>query len=116
MTSEAKYSKVVGDLRGALARFKPGQKIYDEIVATREEVFAKYRPIFSPEHVPSLTREEFTSFLYFVTGLASIDKASAQRVTWKGCAGALPSSWARTNRYVRGSLKRSVWSAASGRL
>ena len=65
MTSEAKYSKLVGDLRGALARFKPGQKIYDAIVATREEVFAKYRPIFSPEHVPSLTREEFTSFLCF---------------------------------------------------
>jgi hypothetical protein len=65
VAGEAKYSKVPGDLRGALVRFKPGQKTYDEIVATREQVFAKYRPIFSPEHVPSLTKDEFTSFLYF---------------------------------------------------
>ncbi len=65
MTSEPKYSKVLGDLRGALAQFKPGQKVYDEIVATREQVFAKYRPLFSPGHVASVTREEFTSFLYF---------------------------------------------------
>lgn len=65
MASEARYSKALGDLRGVLARFKPGQKVYDEIVATREQVFAKYRPAFSPEHVPSLTKDEFTSFLYF---------------------------------------------------
>lgn len=65
MVSEAKYSNALGDLRGVLARFKPGQKTYDEIVSTREQVFAKYRPIFSPEHVPSLTKDQFTSFLYF---------------------------------------------------
>jgi hypothetical protein len=65
VASEAEYSKVLGELRSALVRFKPGQKVYDEIVATRDQVFAKYRPIFSPEHVPSLTKEEFTSFLYF---------------------------------------------------
>jgi len=64
MAGEAKYSKAVSELRGVFARFKPGQKTYDEIVGTRDQVFARYRPIFLPEHVPSLTKEEFTSFLY----------------------------------------------------
>ncbi len=65
MNAEGKYGTILGDLRGVLARFKPGQKAYDEIVATREQVFARYRPIFSPEHIPHLTKDEFTSFLYF---------------------------------------------------
>lgn len=65
MVSEAKYNKVLGDLRGVRVRFQPGQKTYDEIVAPREQVFAKYQPIFSREHISSLTKDEFTSFLYF---------------------------------------------------
>lgn len=65
MGGDARYSQALGDLRGVLARFKPGQKVYDEIVGSREQVFAKYRPIFSPDHVPSLTKEEFVPFLYF---------------------------------------------------
>ena len=64
--SDAKYSTALGELRSTLARFKqPGQTIYNQIVAPREEVFAKYRPLFSLGHLASLTREEFTSFLYF---------------------------------------------------
>ena len=65
MTSEAEYSKALRVLRDARARFGSGQKGYDQIVPLRNQVFAKYRPIFSPEHVPNLTKEEFTSFLYF---------------------------------------------------
>jgi hypothetical protein len=53
-----------GALRGALARLKPGQKTYDEIVEAREQVLARYRPIFSSGHVAALTKDEFTSFLY----------------------------------------------------
>ena len=64
MSDEAKYSKVLSDLRGVLARFKPGQNIYDEIVATRDPVFARYKPIFSSGHVAQLSKDEFTSFLY----------------------------------------------------
>jgi len=62
---EEKYSKAVSEIRGVLARFQPGQHIYDEIVGNRDEVLARYRPMCSPEHIPGLTREEFTSFLYF---------------------------------------------------
>ncbi len=64
MVSEADSSDGLGKLRGALVRFKPGQRMYDEIVAPRDQVFARYRPIFSAEHLPELTKEEFTSFLY----------------------------------------------------
>lgn len=64
MANEEQYNKAVSELRGTAARFKPGQRIYDEIVGFRDEVLAKYRPIFSSAHIPSLTKEEFTSFLY----------------------------------------------------
>jgi hypothetical protein len=64
MVNEEQYSKAISELRGAAARFKPGQRIYDEIVGFRDEVLARYRPIFSSEHIPTLTKEEFTSFLY----------------------------------------------------
>jgi hypothetical protein len=64
MASETKYNTSLGDLQSALTRFKSGQKDYDELVSTREQVFALYRPIFSPEHIPSLTSDEFKSFLY----------------------------------------------------
>src|SRR5438874_7604083 len=65
MKSEATYSQGLGDLRATLVRLKPGQPAYDEIVAPRDQVFAKYRPIFTLQHVASLMKDEFTSFLYF---------------------------------------------------
>ncbi len=42
----------------------PGEQTYEEIVKTRDQVFARYRPVFSLDHVPTISREEFTSFLY----------------------------------------------------
>jgi hypothetical protein len=65
MSDETAYNKVLSDLRAVFAELKPGQKAYDEIVASRDQVFAKYRPIFSADHVANLSKEEFTSFLYF---------------------------------------------------
>lgn len=65
MSSEANYGKALGELRVVLVQFKPGQETYDQIVGTREQVFARYRPIFSTEHIASLSRDEFTSFLYW---------------------------------------------------
>lgn len=64
MANEEQYSKVVSELRGTATRFKSGQRTYDEIVVFRDEVLARYRPIFSSAHIPSLIKEEFTSFLY----------------------------------------------------
>jgi hypothetical protein len=65
MTSEETYSKGLADLRANLIRLKPGQVAYDKIVAPRDQVFAKYQPIFSLQHIPNLLKDEFTSFLYF---------------------------------------------------
>ncbi|MGO9777323.1 MAG: endonuclease NucS domain-containing protein [Terracidiphilus sp.] len=62
--NESAYGKVLGDLRAAIAKLKPGQEVHD-IIARRDEVFAKYQPIFSTQHLESLSKEEFTSFLYF---------------------------------------------------
>jgi serine/threonine protein kinase len=62
---EDRYGKVLADLQQALARLKPGQKTYDEIVACRVPILKEYGRIFSPEHIPGITKEEFTSFLYF---------------------------------------------------
>ena len=64
MISDAKHSRVLGDLRAIFAQLKPGQKTYDEIVATREQVFARYSPIFCTDHIADLSQDEFTSFLY----------------------------------------------------
>lgn len=36
-----------------------------EVVEPRDEVFARYQPIFHPDHIPNLTAEEFKSFLLF---------------------------------------------------
>jgi hypothetical protein len=58
------YTKALGELRKVLATQRPGQKTYDEIVACRDQVIARYQPIFSCDHIPTLSREEFSSFLY----------------------------------------------------
>jgi len=49
MHSDAAYTTLLGTLRGKLVAFKPGNRIFDEIVAPRDEVFARFRPIFSLE-------------------------------------------------------------------
>jgi hypothetical protein len=64
MSGGAKFDVVARELRGVLAGFKPGQETYDAIVVPREQVLARYGPVFSPAHIPELTKEEFVSFLY----------------------------------------------------
>jgi hypothetical protein len=63
IANESAYSKVLGDLRTAIGKLKPGQEVY-EILEKRDEVFARYQPIFSTQHLENLSKEEFTSFLY----------------------------------------------------
>ncbi len=62
MNSTANYQSALGQLRGVLSRLKPGDPVYDGIVASRDPVFARYQPLFSnPE---ALAIEEFRTFLY----------------------------------------------------
>lgn len=54
----------IGKLRGILGGLEK-TKTYTEIVLPRDEVFARFKPVFSSEHLPRLTADEFRSFLYF---------------------------------------------------
>ncbi len=57
-------SDMIGKLREAVARMRK-HRIQEEIVERRDEVLARYQPIFSPEHVPRITEDELKSFLLF---------------------------------------------------
>lgn len=65
MVPAAIYQAALASLKVQLEDFRAGNTIYDQIVAPRDEVFARYGPVFHPEHIPELTHGEFTSFLYF---------------------------------------------------
>ncbi|GMV44089.1 MAG: hypothetical protein AMXMBFR64_58050 [Myxococcales bacterium] len=67
--NEGAYSDLLGKLREALVLFKPGHPIYEQTVAPRDTVFARYRPVFSCETVRSISKEDFTSFLYLENNL-----------------------------------------------
>jgi hypothetical protein len=54
----------IATLRKIALELKPGVRQYDEIVKQRDEVFARFRPIFSLDHIGKLTRDEYTPFLY----------------------------------------------------
>jgi hypothetical protein len=57
-------SEVIGQLRAAEVAFKKSA-IYGQIVEPRDQVLARFQPIFSIDHVPTITPEEFKSFLLF---------------------------------------------------
>ncbi len=57
-------SEVIGKLREALVGLRT-TGLSKEIVEPRDAVLARYHPVFSPEHIPDLTKEEFCSFLLF---------------------------------------------------
>lgn len=56
----------VARLRSILERTKAGKDPeIEEIEDARDEVLARYQPIFSRDHLPELTEEEFRGFLKF---------------------------------------------------
>lgn len=65
MSNDARYSEALAELRRTLSGSQAGTKLFDDIVAPRDQVFARYRPLFAVSHLPKLTKDEFTSFLYF---------------------------------------------------
>ncbi len=60
--SQTISADVIGKLREALINIKK-TTIYKEIVEPKDAVLARFQPIFSVEHVPEITEEEFWSFL-----------------------------------------------------
>ena len=60
------YQKAIDQLKKVLESLRSGEdEEIAEINDAKNEVLARYQPIFSPEHIPHLTAEEFKSFLLF---------------------------------------------------
>jgi len=59
-----KWEIALNELRGVLTRV-PKEADLQALVNARDEVLARYQPIFSPDRLPNLTLEDFSSFLYF---------------------------------------------------
>jgi hypothetical protein len=55
-------SEVIGQLRAAAVKFKQSA-IYRQIVEPRDQILARFQPIFSLDHVPTISEDEFKSFL-----------------------------------------------------
>lgn len=47
-------SKTISDFKKALS-LMVGSSLIDEIVTPRDEVFARFQPVFSKEHLPKLS-------------------------------------------------------------
>jgi len=60
--AEAVPAEIIGKLREALVGVKK-TTVYREIVEPRDAVLARFQPVFSAEHTPHITEEEFRSFL-----------------------------------------------------
>jgi hypothetical protein len=60
------YQKAIDKLMKVLESLRSGEdKEIAEIYYAKNEVLERYQPIFSHEHIPQLTAEEFKSFLSF---------------------------------------------------
>lgn len=81
MRASPEYQAALGILRQKRVPAGDNEQ-YRDMVAQRDEVFARYQPLFTPQGVSTLTAEEFKSFLSFEnnhhwTGL--------NRLGWKAC-------------------------------
>lgn len=64
MITEVDVAEAVMKLRQALAQMKQTE-IWAQIVTPRDDVFARFQPIFNRTHLPQLTMDEFRPFFYF---------------------------------------------------
>lgn len=64
MSDRGSLAQAVGKLRSIMATMDQREDVKPEIEA-REEVLARFSPVFSPEHVPALEEAEVKDFLRF---------------------------------------------------
>ena len=64
MSSSSIPPDVIGKLREGLVAFKKDPEAKD-ILGSKDEVLARFKPTFGKSHLPDLTEEEFKSFLLF---------------------------------------------------
>src|SRR5882724_9438424 len=62
--NEATRTAAFATLRQSLETMRRSA-FWRDIVEPRDQVYARFRPIFAPDHLQSLTAEEFKPFLYF---------------------------------------------------
>ncbi len=62
--SDQSIAPALGKLRELLTRMRSSE-IWTAIVEPRDQVFARFQPIFAASHLPQLQAEEFKPFLYF---------------------------------------------------
>src|SRR5436309_2286327 len=60
--SDSVTADVIGRLRAANASFKQSA-MYQQIVEPRDQILARFQPVFSIAHVLSISADEFKSFL-----------------------------------------------------
>lgn len=58
------YNAGLARVREALGAFRPGDPVWEQIVAPRDQVLARFQPVLALSHIPKLTAEEFKPFLY----------------------------------------------------
>jgi hypothetical protein len=64
MTDQVRYVEAEGRLRSTLA-IAPNHPFVGDILVSREQVLARFGPVFSLEHIPQLAEEEVKAFLRF---------------------------------------------------
>lgn len=64
MTASSPFEEALARLRDQLLHAQQDPK-YSSFVSARDEVLARYQPIFQLEHISLLTEDEFRSFLFF---------------------------------------------------
>lgn len=66
MPTEAELRSAAGQLRSIMKNLRSNEDAdAAKIIAARDEVLARFQPVFSPENVQAITKEEFKDFLHF---------------------------------------------------
>ncbi len=64
MSTDPDYKSAVGVLRAILSRVEKDGEL-TSIISSKDEVIARYQPVFSPDNVGHVTEDEFKGFLLF---------------------------------------------------
>lgn len=65
MNHNRSFDSAITSLRAILVKIKSTDAVAAKIVKDRDEVHARYQPVFAPENLPRLSEAEFRQFLMF---------------------------------------------------
>ena len=64
LVKSAAYTRALEQLKTVVAKAEANSEI-QRIIQARDEVLARYQPVFDPDHIAELSEVDFRSFLYF---------------------------------------------------